>query len=45
MTALILRIKINNIFLLTEPSLESAMESYIALHSEHMRLYRLYRML
>ena len=41
----VLRIKINNIFLLPEPSLESATKHYIALPSENMRLYRLYRML
>jgi hypothetical protein len=37
--------RINNIFLLTKPSPESAMEHYVALHSELMRLYRQCRML
>jgi hypothetical protein len=37
--------RINNIFLLMKPSLESAMEHYVALHSELMRLYRQCRML
>jgi hypothetical protein len=37
--------RINNIFLLMKPSLESAMEHYVALHSKLMRLYRQCRML